>query len=253
MPSATADASAAGRAGRGRAIGHRAGALLRSGRSGRSGRLPALLVTLAGLLLLYGLLLSGDYVVASVVVEGARIGNPQEIAATSRAFGQPIFELNPDDAARRVARLPYVETASVRASFPDKVEIVVVERVPVVTWQVNGQAFLVDARGNVLLAGRAPDLPSAVVEGDTPVVGGAVDQARVATVVAVREALGDRLDELRWTASDGLIAQLANGRVVVFGDAERIPRKLAVLETVASSPASWSVLDLREPDRPYYK
>jgi cell division protein FtsQ len=247
MPSATAGARAAGRAGRGRAVSGGAGGLL------RSGRVPALLVTLAGLLLLYGFLLSGDYTVASVVVEGARLGNPQEIADTSGAFGQPIFELDPEDAARRVAQLPWVERAAVSAAFPDRVEIVVVERVPVITWQVNGQAFLVDARGNVLLAGAAADLPSVVVEGDVPSVGGAVDQARVATVVAVREALSERLDDLRWTASDGLIARLANGRVVVFGAAERIPRKLAVLDTVLQDLESWTILDLREPDRPYYK
>lgn len=222
----------------------------------RSGRAPALLVLLGGLLLLYGFLLSGDYTVASVRVDGARLGDPEEIAGLADAFGKPIFELDPQGAAERVAQLPYVERVEVRVTLPDRVTIAVVEREPVATWQVGARAFLVDARGNVLREGAGAVLPGVVVEGDAPVVGGTVPAERVGAVVAVHAALGDRLDGLQWTTGDGLIARLANGRVVVFGDAERTPAKLAVLDAVLAqlpSSSNWSVLDLREPDRPYYK
>jgi hypothetical protein len=72
-------------------------------------------------------------------------------------------------------------------------------------------------------------------------------------VIAVRAAIGDQIAQLRWTAGDGLVANLRNGREVILGDPARMPMKLAVYQSVVGLNQEWGLLDLREPDRPYYK
>ncbi|MGH9174325.1 MAG: cell division protein FtsQ/DivIB [Vicinamibacterales bacterium] len=219
----------------------------------RSGRMPAFFVLAGGVLLLYGFLFSGDFLVGSVVVRGTSIGDPAEIVTTADAIGEPIFTIDASESAERVAVLPYVERVTVSTRFPDEVVITVVERAPAVQWQAGPRAFLVDERGHVLAEQQRGDLPLVVIEGDAPVVGGSVAPERVAAAVAVREALGERIDELTWTIAEGLVARLDDKRVVVFGAPERVPLKLAVYGEVARLAETWSVLDLREPDRPYYR
>ena len=219
----------------------------------RSGRMPAFFVMAGALLLLYGFLFSGDFLVGSVVVRGASIGDPAQVVMTADAIGEPIFTIDASQSAERVAALPYVESVSVSTRFPDEVVISVVERTPVVLWQVGSRVFLIDARGNVLAEQPRDGLPGVIVEGEPPAVGGTVAAERVAAVIAVREALADALQELRWTETDGLVARLDDKRVIILGDSERLPLKLAVYGEVARLPEPWSLLDLREPDRPYYK
>jgi cell division protein FtsQ len=211
------------------------------------------MLTIAAGILLYGFLLSGDYDVSSVTVEGVRLGDPQEVAEASGTFGRPIFELDADAAARRVAVLPYVERVEVRTAFPDRVRIIVIERQPAVVWQSSSRSLLIDRRGNVLREGADPALPSVFIEGGMPAVGETVAPEDVAAVIAVREFLAERLAGLQFTAGQGLVARLADGRVVVFGDAERALRKLAVVSEVLNRPERWAVLDVREPDRPYVR
>lgn len=219
----------------------------------RSGRMPAFFVLAGGFLLLYGFLFSGDFLVDSVVVRGTSIGDPASIVMTADAIGEPIFTIDASDSAERVAALPYVESVSVRTRFPDEVVISVVERTPVAVWQAGAQAFLIDARGNVLAERPGSDLPLVIIEGDPPVVGGTVPAERVAAVIAVRESLAEDLQELNWSATEGLVARLNDRRTIILGDAARMPLKLAVYGEVARLPEPWSLLDLREPDRPYFK
>lgn len=219
----------------------------------RSGRMPAFFVMAGALLLLYGFLFSGDFLVGSVVVRGTSIGDPAQVVLTADAIGAPIFTIDASESAARVAALPYVESANVSTRFPDEVVIAVVERTPVVLWQVGTRAFLVDAHGNVLAEQPRDGLPGVIVESDPPLVGGVVPAERVAAVIAVREALAERLEELTWSAADGLVARLDDQRIIILGDTDRLPLKLAVYAEVARLPEPWSLLDLREPDRPYYE
>lgn len=228
---------------------HRGGSIL------RSGRIPAAVVVVACGILLYGFLLSGDFLVASVVVRGTSLGDPAEVATVADAIGEPIFSIDASQAADRVARLPYVERVAVRTRFPDRVTITVVERQPVLAWQADGQTWLVDKRGHVLTgAAPTPDgVPVVVSELDAPRVGDTMDPAVVASGIAAYETLGEVATEARWTRDDGLVATLRDGRTVIFGSPDRMPMKLAVYQTVVGSGAAWQILDLREPDRPYYK
>jgi cell division protein FtsQ len=219
----------------------------------RSGRLPALLVMVGGFVLLYGFLFSGDFLVASVVVKGTDIGDPAQVVTTADAIGEPIFTIDASESAERVAALPYVESVTVRTRYPDEVVISVVERTPAVLWQVGSRAFLVDAHGNVLAEQVRDGLPLVIAEEEPPVVGDTIDAERVAAIIAVRETLADRLEDLRWVPDDGLVARLTDKRIIILGSADRLPLKLAVYGEVARLTEPWSLLDLREPDRPFYE
>ena len=220
----------------------------------RTGRLPSLLVAVACGIVLYGFLFSGDYGVDDVVVRGAHLGDPVEIASAAGAFGESVFEVQPEVIAERLAALPYVQQVDIDTHWPSQIVVHVTERVPVVVWRTEESRFLIDAQGQVLaIAGADTGLP--IVESDALElgVGGSIDPRRVAAVQAVYETLGAQVDRVTWSERDGLTARLQDKSIVMFGYPERLPLKMAVYQEVRTTNMAWSVLDLREPDRPYYE
>lgn len=218
----------------------------------RSGRLFAAITALAGLVLLYGFLLSGDFLISSVVVNGTRLGDPAEVVAVADTIGEPIFTVDAASAAERVATLPYIERASVSTGYPDEVTITVVERVPVAVWQSLGRSYLVDSSGNVLAERGDGQLPLVIDDVKQPVVGGRLDPMDVAAVISIRETFAERSVVLTRTRVEGFIVERGK-QIIVLGGPEALPKKLAVWREVAALDRSWDYLDLREPDRPYYK
>jgi cell division protein FtsQ len=223
------------------------------GRQLRNGKLPALLAALGCAVLLYGFLRSPDFVVQRVAVHGVVLGDADLVVGASQALDASVFTVDSDASAVRVANLPTVERASVHTELPDRVVIDVVERTPVLTWQAADRTVLLDARGHVLLAGDAATLPRLVVEDTAPEVGDSMPVERVGAALAIADALGAQASELRWSDTDGFSATFADGRIVLLGDAGRVPLKLAVLTAILQQPDDWSLLDVSEPDRPYYK
>lgn len=228
----------------------RAGVSLAEG--ARSGRLFAAIATLAGLVLLYGFLLSGDFLISSIVVTGTRLGDPAEVVAVADAIDAPIFTVDAAAAAERVAALPYVERATVSTMYPNEVAITVVERVSVAVWQHGERSFLVDSSGNVLAERGASGLPTVVDEVDQPVVGATLNSFDVAAGIAIHEAFADREIVLSRTRVEGFIVERGE-QTIILGGAEALPRKLAVWRELSARDDFWQVLDLREPDRPYYR
>ena len=219
----------------------------------RSGRLPAFLLACGCLVLLYGFLFSGDFDVDDVTVRGAQVGDPREIAATTGAFGSSIFDVDPDAIAAQLAALPYVERVTIDTEMPSRVVVNLVERTPVAVWSTDSTSFLVDQHGKVMAVGDRDDLPH-VLGGDFEVtVGGTLSPERIAAVSAVHDVLGADAEIMAWSQLDGLSVRLHDKRLVIFGEAERLPLKLAVYQEFQTLDVSWSVLDLREPDRPFYE
>jgi cell division septal protein FtsQ len=217
----------------------------------RTGRLPAGLVSLGCLIILFGLLFSADYPVRQIDVRGVVIGDPAEIALAADVLDSPIFTTNPDQAAARVAELPYVARVEVEPSLPDRVVIEVTEREPVLVWQATGSLLLIDRFGHVLATTGDSQLPRLIADGDAPIAGDRVSIAVVAAFLAVEQAFSDRAHTTHLTARDGLVIQLPDQQRVVLGDPDRIPMKLAVVaEFERQGTAEWSLLDVREPSRP---
>lgn len=220
----------------------------------RTGQAPAFFAAMACAVTLFAFLRMPDYRVDTVIVRGARIGDPAEVARASGALERSIFRVDPDEAAAGVATLPWVARASVRLERPDRLVVEVVEREPAAVWSDGERTALVDTQGQMLLLGDAPELPHVVDPAANLVPGGAVTAADVAAVVALTAALGDNLQRLEWADPLGLQATLADGRVLVFGDGERMELKLAALTAfLATPPAVWSLADFSEPERPYFR
>lgn len=219
----------------------------------RSGRLPALLVVAACGVVLYGFFASPDFRVDTVVVRGVALGAPEEIEAVAGTLKEPVVAVDSAAVAARVAQLPTVERAAVRAEFPDRVVITVVERTPALVWQASGVPMLVDARGNVLRAGDRPDLPRLALEGSAPVVGARAPVERVVAALAITNALVSDLRELSWSDAQGFKARRRDGKTIVLGDASKMPLKLAALDAAMRLSGDWTILDVSEPDRPYWK
>lgn len=223
------------------------------GRAFRSGRLPAFLLAMAAGILLYGFLVSGDFDVNDVSVTGVQLGDPIEIAATADAIGESVFGIEPDRIAAGIAALPYVQRAEVHVVLPSKVEISITERVPVLVWSTGSEQLLIDANGMVMQTGTLADLPRVESNSLNLQPGSLVDPELVAAAAALQETLGGEIDLLTWNQQSGFTVQLRNDRLVMFGTPERFPHKLVLYQEIRTAPLSWQVLDLREPDRPYYE
>src|SRR5207248_2362745 len=139
------------------------------------------------------------------------------------------------------------------AELPDRVVIDVTERTPALVWQAAGQTLLIDKRGNVLISADAPDLPYIAADSAAPPIASAIPAERVAAAMALSQALGAAMSVLAWTQDNGFVATLADQRQIIFGPAERVPAKLAVVSAVLQGNETWKLLDVREPDRPYFK
>lgn len=220
----------------------------------RTGRLPSLLVAIACAIVLYGFLFSGDYSVDDVVVQGAQLGDPMEIASATGAFGESVFEVEPEAVAEQLTALPYMQQVDIETHWPSQIVVNVTERVPAIVWQTAESSFLIDAHGQVLTTtGNSMDLPVVESEAIEIEAGGQIDPQWVASVQAVYESLGPQLDRVIWSDREGLTARLDDKSIVMFGYPEHFPMKIAVYQEVRTSGIVWAVLDLREPDRPYYE
>ncbi len=146
-------------------------------------RALAALTMLASGLAIYGLTASSAFGVRTVTAHGAALtGEAAVLAAlalpTPAADGSDgsvvnVVTLETAPLAARVATLPAVASATVRASLPDAVEVSVVEREPILVWATGAHRYLVDREGRILADAAAGDA--------TPPVAGAMAGLPVVT------------------------------------------------------------------------
>ena len=115
-----------------------------------SGRVAAaVLAALAGTAM-YAVLTSPRYAVQTVEAEGVQALSSMDVEALAAVDGQPIWFVEADEIAARVAQSPYVERAKARLVLPDRVQVTVLERKPEVRWLHNGVAYAVTWDGRVV-------------------------------------------------------------------------------------------------------
>ncbi len=201
-----------------------------------TGRLAALVLAIACTGGLVYLLTAQALTVQRFSLRGASSISAQEIAAGSGIVGHNIFTVEPQAVAERLAALPTVREARVWGELPDLLVIRVVERQPVMIWQIGNDHFLLDAGGAVLAvnppAERVQDLPTVTVrEVEPPQVGGRVDQAIVGALALLLHSAPENglpIAGLDYSPRDGFIIHLDQGRQILFGANTRLPEKLAV-------------------------
>lgn len=133
------------------------------GASGAEMRLPALPILNLGsriisgmviglvLLALYVIAFSSEFQVNQLDVKGIQRLTVSDFEAILGATGEQIINIDPADMAERLTTaFPELASANVTVGFPAEIHINVVERQPVLTWNVGDTTYWVDENGFIL-------------------------------------------------------------------------------------------------------
>ncbi|MDW8326113.1 MAG: FtsQ-type POTRA domain-containing protein [Anaerolineales bacterium] len=212
------------------------------------------LVTLLVALLLYTLTERSFYV-TSLNLGGAALVPQEEIYAASGLAGQHVFWVNPAEVTRKVVAVPGIASATITVTYPAKVELVVVERVPKVMLIEGAKKWWVDAAGQKFLSrGDLPGLLPIISESATELE--ALPPEAVLGALLLKQ-LRQNIEKLYYDPLHGLSYQDGRGWRGYFGVGADMEKKLAVYEALVEQlmqrgeyPVKISVENL---DAPYYK
>lgn len=202
------------------------------------------------------LLLAGPVLaVRTVQVDGlVTLPADQVQEAAGIGSGTPLLRVDVDAAEARVARLPQVARVEVTRDWPDSVVITVGERVPVAIVGEPGRRSLVDADGVLfdMVTGAPPD---GVVPLDVASPG-PDDPATLAGIAAVGALPADVREDVAGaavTSPDDISLTLADGTLVLWGDANGSGEKSAALAGLLEQLAAGTLepaetIDVSTPD-----
>jgi cell division protein FtsQ len=198
-----------------------------------------------------------------ITVTGSTRTPPRDVARAAGLWpGKAMFDVDEAAAARGVGRLPWVDRADVRRTWPGTVVVRVVERVPAsVVTAGERPAMLVDGSGAVLgsapaaaLAGEARRLPVIAGPAESLVPGRRVPPElgeALQVAVKVPPALLPRIESIA-SGPSGVEVRLRPSGVVRFGRASQVEEKLESLLALLSrvDGSNLAVVDVRVPRSP---
>lgn len=204
----------------------------------------------------------------SMYIDGVNLGGAalvpgQEIYARSGIAGQHIFWVDPAEVQRNIAAVPGIASVQVSVEWPNTVTILVVERIPVVTWIENEERFWVDADGQKFKA-RAdlPGLLPITVDDAASRPGLHASEEEVVPAQAIAGALQLRelrpnIELLHYDALRGLSYADGRGWRGYFGVGTDMPQKLAVYERLVEDLLAQGIqprmISVESPRAPYYQ
>jgi cell division protein FtsQ len=165
-------------------------------------------------------------------------------------IGEPLAKVDLAVIADRVRTLPAVADAQVTRAWPNRLEIVITERVPVVV-VTDGKKFeLVDATGVSFksVQTRPEGLPEALVVGARRDV---TIRSVVTVSAALPIALRAEVASISAASPDSITLNLGSGVKVVWGSSDDSERKAEVLSVLMKRKAE--VYDVSAPDLPVTK
>jgi len=189
------------------------------------------------------------------VVGTAHLPAEDVLAAAGIELGTPLVSVDLAGAGARVAALPWVAEVTLHRGVDGVISLDVTERAPVASVPTADGPMAVDGQGRVLGAvggAQAPALVSLEGVRRVPEPGGYLPAA-TADALAVAAALGEALPGSATALElDGLVATLAQGGEVRFGDASRLDGKLRSLSTMLDQVdlTCLAAIDLRLPGSP---
>lgn len=233
-------------------------------RAARLPRLPRSAWRKAGAALAVAVLLAGGFLwlrdsslvrVKEVRVTGVGGFGAAAVRSALDAAARDMTTLNVDESALRaaVARYPLVRDVRASAHPPHRLEITVVERVPVGVFVAGGSPVVV-ADDGVLLRGvpaeGLAEIGTRVPPGGAR-VGDRKTAAKVAVLVEAPPKLRRRIARVI-LGGHGLQARLASGLVIRFGDGRDLAAKWIAARRVMRDPAAAAAtyIDVRVPERP---
>ena len=186
--------------------------------------------------------------VSEVQVTGAAGFRGGAVRSALDAAARDMTTLNVDESALRaaVASYPLVKDLQVSAHPPHKLDIHVIERVPVAVIRSSGARVAVTDDGILLR-----DVPTGSLPEISARVGDRKTAAKVAVLALAPAGLRTRITSVS-LGRFGLQARLRNGPVLRFGDGQRLRAKWIAAQRVMSDPgaAGAAYIDLRIPSRP---
>lgn len=220
---------------------------------------------------IYALILVGSnerFFLTFIPVEGTVSIPPARIVEASGLGGIHAFAADPGLAARQIAQLPGVISASVTLQWPNQAFIEIVEDSPVAVWREGLQQFWITAEGNLIpSSGNANGL--LLIESDMPSLSSNDDEQQgtqpslafmpedvLSGALLLRE-LRPNIDRLFYRPSTGLSFQDGRGWRVHFGTGSDMEQKLAVYETllddILGRELAPSYISVSNQHKPYYR
>ncbi len=214
---------------------------------------------------LLGLLVSGmvwfftadRFYVDQVIVTGNQRVAAEIIAQASGLQGYSIFFVNPQEIAARIMQVvPPIQHVRVRYALPNKVAVMVEEEEEQVMWQFGGKRYWVDDGGGLHPA-QGETEPLLLVNDTRP---GPPTQVEAAALTGARQ-LAQLLPDVRtveYAPTTGLRLTTSRNWTVYLGTGSDMAAKVRTLRAIeaqfAEDQSAQSLfLDLRFPDRPYYR
>lgn len=181
--------------------------------------------------------------------EGAAI----RAAVRNAAGDMTTLHVRADEMRKALAPYAIVKDVRLRADFPNRLKVTVIQHEPVAVIVAGSQKLPVAADGTLLrdtVAAGVPALPMRRPPAGTHIAGRAVREL-VALLAAAPPVLRAKVGKV-FLGPRGLTARLKAGSALYFGDGQRLAAKWAAATAVladASSKGATS-LDLRVPERP---
>ncbi len=128
---------------------------VRSGRRKRGGNVLLRLFALFALLVMVGLganfaLTGAAFRIAQVSIIGTHNASLMHTIQQMGIQGQNIFFIDVTALTARIELLPVVSSASLQKQWPNRLQVVISERIPALLWQAGDETFSVDKHGVVL-------------------------------------------------------------------------------------------------------
>jgi hypothetical protein len=241
---------------------------------GVEARLPALptlyvgprlltIFLLASMILALGhVLSSNDFIVEQAKVIGNKLLSNDQARSMAQVDGNLIFLIDPQQVVDQLMQHPEVLSAEVDISWPNQVEIQLVEREPVVAWDDAGRAWWISADGVAFIQhGTWPDLVKVKVEASVlhvsedplvPVIKPEVLNAAVALNANLPE-----IEILNYDSVYGLGFEDGNGRKIYFGVEGDMTVKVGMYQQIAERLSARNLqqveIFLMDQDHPFYR
>ncbi len=223
--------------------------------------LAVLLVMGLGALLLF-LLTASSFQAGIPQVRGNTFVPSEAIASASMLQGRNVFLLSPSKvAAQLVLSQPGLKNAAISVLWPNRVQVTVQERAPILDWMQGGQEYWVDAEGvffpvakplSGLVRVQVPENGPEIPMGAKPAVSPEVVQGALQLMVALPQAGHVVYDQQR-----GLGITDPRGWPVYFGDATDLVAKADLYQRVVSDLLSKGIrpklVSVENPGQPYYQ
>jgi cell division septal protein FtsQ len=216
-------------------------------------------IVLAGLVtVLVEFFISYAFFVYSADVRGNRLLPEEQIYEASGIDTFSIFWIQPAAVERTLRDLPYIRAATVRCWLPNRVEIRVEYREPVILWESNEGALWVDQEGKAMKP--VTSLPGLVrVEDEkrqAATSDGDMERAIAAGIQRIRQLLPE-MDRFNYNQAYGLQFTIPGNIQVYLGSGQDMAYKVQVFDAVRrqieTEGRSVRLIDLRYKDEPYIR